>query len=53
MVSQEFHGEFVRKNVVENLNTIFSYHESFSQKLKFKMVPYCLGALTSFYCCDN
>jgi hypothetical protein len=27
MVSQEFQGEFVRDNVVENLNIIFSQHE--------------------------
>jgi hypothetical protein len=32
MVSQEFQGEFVRENVVENLNFIFSQHEWFSQK---------------------
>jgi hypothetical protein len=32
MVSQEYQGEFLRENVVENLNTIFSQHEWFSQK---------------------
>jgi hypothetical protein len=40
MVSQERQGEFVRENVVEKLNTIFSKHEySFLKNKNFKWCP--------------
>jgi hypothetical protein len=38
MVSQEFQGEFIRKNVAENLYTVFGKIEPFSEN---KTVPCC------------
>jgi hypothetical protein len=38
MVSQEFQGEFVRENMVKNLNTIFPNVNGF---LKNKNVKWC------------
>jgi hypothetical protein len=36
MASQEFQGEFVRENVVENLNTIFPNMNGFLKNKNFK-----------------
>jgi hypothetical protein len=39
MVSQEFQGEFVGENVVENLNTIFPNMNGFLKNKNFKWCP--------------
>jgi hypothetical protein len=53
MVSQEFQGEFVRENMVKNLNTIFPNVNGF---LKNKNVKWCSTVWVTFapfYCCNN
>jgi hypothetical protein len=47
MVSQEFQGEFIRENVVENLYTAFGYIERFSEN---KIVPCCFGTAEILLC---
>jgi hypothetical protein len=47
MVSQEFQGEFIRENVVENLYTIFGSIKPFSEN---KIVPCCFGTAEILLC---
>jgi hypothetical protein len=48
MVSQEFQGEFIRENVVENLYTVFGYIKPFSEN---KIVPCCFGTAAEILIC--